>query len=1193
MIIVSRFSFFVALVVSYAAALVGAAEVKLTIPNQLNHTWPGELVSFDLDPGKVAGVTVMEIQGRTRPVQIEQVDIGGRLKSRVWTYVTIEGKDAEGEKLDISTVPAILKSGRASAGIKLSRQGDYYLIDNGTYQFRLHNYRGKLSRPTELSKLPHWVGGMKTIGQKNFDGRAYFESRAVCTAAKTEILQQGPVFIDFKITYQFEQPEDEPTDPVEAMPLALGKQSHLFKPNQPPREALPARTNSYEVLVRFVMDDPWIDVNERFHFPRDPEANAYGVTQYYIEWGEQGLKVDTATWVRWFEYDVFGGNVDQKYVPARPRPAQKGRPFALLRPKWNQGGGGAQDFVLTSGGPPPKMERKKVDGQWVEVVKTPAASNYDPENPAAGVIAAYASKWVGPYANYIPVYVYDGRWGKARFPMTDGERSEMHYGQRAYGLLVGPRRMFTSLNSVVRRHTDWTLTAQINKYILEWRRNPKLAGPNVLISREELSRLQAEYISGRDTPINRILRDAKRELDELTRQRERTDDRDELKAIDKKLRSDDFDLVRLITENASRDVRMPDSGLWRGRRYQDDFLNPTSSPTRGIPGFAKADLFAAGQPLGGASQAAFGYIATDLDAWPGWHQGWRPGNPNFHTDKYMAALYVGGALRDHPHAREWLQFGYENFMDDQRKVLFPPDGVGFECPGYSGYSMKLQLAIARILLNAGYGNVIANNPLVKKNGAWHRKLITPYDRRIERRHEAPLGDTHRWDSGLYASGYAKLARFFKEKDPKFASEMMGAWKLLVESKPADTVKLPSLMEEITQIDRTIRPTPADEMDWSSQAFEGFGAILRTGFGTPAETFLTLKAGSARGHYHNDEASFHYYADGTPVALDYNCSYSPRGDHGALHNAMTFGRTATLYHNGRGDSVPAMEENGASAKVVDFVSTDAADLCKTERVQSSLTMRPIYPQDNEFGRHYESRTVQPITHRRTLMMIKHVANSPLTDYLVVRDETDSSERQQVNLHLLAREVSVEGDTVNAVGQWDKDMIVYLAEATDPEIEVRSWHYHDDWMVGPDEYVLRKGESMSEWKSRMESLMKKHRVRSLPLKDWKPTWQNPKEPASQAWAQRIRETEGRALCPPPYWNASWMYGEYQVWLRIHTRPGTPVLWVLYPYKRGEQRPTIERLEEGGVRVAIGSHTDEIRVTDDGIEVVQNGKVTRLGK
>ena len=146
------------LVVLATMAPVGA-EVKLTIPNQLNHTWPGELVSFELGKGKVpAGDLALEVQGMTRPAQREG--------DRVWSYVTIRDRDAEGEKIEISTVPAVLKKAKVEPGIRLKQEGEYYLIDNGTYQFRLRKYTGKLAKPMKLGDLPHWCGGMRAKGQK-------------------------------------------------------------------------------------------------------------------------------------------------------------------------------------------------------------------------------------------------------------------------------------------------------------------------------------------------------------------------------------------------------------------------------------------------------------------------------------------------------------------------------------------------------------------------------------------------------------------------------------------------------------------------------------------------------------------------------------------------------------------------------------------------------------------------------------------------------------------------------------------------------------------------------------------------------------------------------------------------------------------------------------------------------------------
>ncbi|MFP4053553.1 MAG: hypothetical protein ACLFV7_06800, partial [Phycisphaerae bacterium] len=620
------------------------------------------------------------------------------------------------------------------------------------------------------------------------------------------------------------------------------------------------------------------------------------------------------------------------------------------------------------------------------------------------------------------------------------------------------------------------------------------------------------------------------------------------------------------------------AGLWIGRRYQDDFLNPTSSPTRRIMGVGEADLYSSGKPQGGASFAAMGYIHSDLDQWPGWHNGWNPGNPNFHTDKYMVAVYVAAAMLDHPHAKEWLDFGYANFREDLGKVLLAPDGVGWECPGYSGYSFGLQMKIAKIFLNVGYGNPVAEDPLARKTGIWHRKLLTPVDPRLGFRHEAPHGDTHRWTSGM-KSGFGKLAAFYARKDPAFAREMAGTWAMLRSMGYSGG----GVRETLIDMDPSIAPMEPEKMDWSSEAFYGFGAILRSHFGTDRETFCSVKAGPARGHYHNDELAFHYYAGNTPISLDYNCSYHPRADHACLHNSMTFGKEGTVRHNARNTQVPAHEQIYGTARVGAFNTSVHADALVAERTSGRLVMQPIDPKDHEFARGYPSQQVEPITHRRFLVMVKHPEDSKLADYLVVREETNSTVPQQLNVHLLARDAKVDDDRVTLTGQLDKDIVVAIAEAKDAKIEKRSYWYRGDHHGGPLKYAIRPGESMGKWRSRLHMMMEDHGARHLPLEG------DDGHGDEKAFAKRVLETDGKALIVPPFWKGKWTPGEYQVWLRVQTAAGAPITWVLYPHKRGQEAPTIERIADGkGVRVTLGEESEEIYLATEPAEG-QNGQVT----
>jgi len=1077
------------------AALAAAGEVDGTIPNPLRQHWPWEVVGVPVG----GAPTAVELADGIRPVQIAE--------GRAWFIARLAGGD--GEKRPPATMPYRFLGAEVAPGVTLAEQDDHYLIDNGVYQFRLRRYAG-ISAGTPFEEIPHWCAGMRHGEDGAWDGRGWFDGDLPVHRVESEILAAGPVFVDARVLVTFAAREG---GTLPGRPMAFGKRSHRYEPARLPIARYPADERVYECRIRFVMGDPWIEVLERFAFDGD------GVS-HTLHWGDPAelpedrrawnghLGLDTATWVRWFLYDRFGGNTRQHYVPLVERPDQKGRPFANLRPRWDQRGGSTQDFVLTRGGAPPE-KGEEADG------------GFAPGNPAVGVFAAFASKWVDPYRNTPHGFVADGDRGWVRFPLRGRGADGMAFGQRSWGLCIGPRRHFHHLNGLVRRHTDWTLQALIDRYVLEWERDPDLAGPRALIDEEGLARLRRRIEAG-DTPEAAIVTGYRAEiaairerLPELRAAVEAATDgegkkaaKKRLRRAEKRLRDDDARFLRLVMTGEGERVDPPHAGLWLGRRYQDDFLNPTSPPTRSVKKWADADLYAGGDPIGGAMHAALGYVLTDPDAWPGWHNGWHPGNPNFHTDKYMGAIYIGAAMADHPHAGEWLEFGRRNFLDDLRRVLLPPDGVGYECPGYSGYSLNLQLKLAHILRNLGHEDLVHGEPLFAATADWHRRLLTPPDARFGGRHEAPHGDTHRWHAGL-ENGFAKLATHYRDADPGLARELMATWRLQGGDRGGD------LLTRLVLIDESIPAADPAGLDWSSAAYEGFGAIMRTRFGRDDESFLSFRAGRARGHYHNDQLAFHYYGAGAPLALDYNCSYHPRGDHAALHNSMTFGRGGTVRHNARKEDVEAWEQIDATARMLRF-REGRISYAVAERRGGRLRMSPILPRDAEFARGYPTRTVEEIVHRRTVALVGHDGDSPLRDYVVVRDRTRSPVPQQLNLHLFAREVEEVGDGVwRARGQLHRDCTVHLVAADDFEVERRHWAYGAHGDHDPEDLIVPE------------------------------------------------DHDGR-----------WTEGEYQRWLRVHTHGGAELVWVLYPHDSGEEVPTIRRSQDGsGVEVRLGEHRETV--------------------
>lgn len=610
-----------------------------TISNPLGLDFPNELVHFDWPADAVKGEVSIEIKGEKRPAQVETLTVNGQKIARVWFVASLDGGKNGDKTLDVQLVP-----GATSSPLAVKTQGETLTVDNGVAAFRLPNFGGKFAAPRELESVAAPWQGIKVKGDaSDFYGKTRFAGEGKVVGATTEVLAQGPVYAEIRLTYEF-----------------------AGTPQPDPEKLQPQRAGYfYQATLRFVAGDAWAQVYEEFRLPYEPS--------YSLEL-KDGLKPDTVMFVPWFSYEAFGGNTEMQFSKLEPRAKQRG-PFVSLRPRWNQAPGGGQDFFVTRGGPSPSRPK----GAKEEVV--PPA--YQPDAPAVGIVAIEPMKWLNPYAQTIAAYAENGDSARLRFPLNTGSR--------AYALVAGARREFDNtgkLNSLVRRRSDWTLDDQIHKYTLDWKRDPSKAGPNILITREHLQRLQADWKNNANTPEMRVLREYAAKKDQLKR--------------------DDLALFNLITGEKANAPRVPDAGLWLSRRYQDDFLNPTGQ-TRKLD-FAMADLFADGKPLGGAAQAAVGYIFSDLNQWPGYENGWGPGNPNFHTDKYKVAIMAGAAMLDHPDAATWLAYGERNFEEDLKKVLLAPDGVGYECPGYSGYSLGLQLEIAEIFKNTGYGNPVVENP---------------------------------------------------------------------------------------------------------------------------------------------------------------------------------------------------------------------------------------------------------------------------------------------------------------------------------------------------------------------------------------------------------------------------------------------------------------------------------------------------
>ncbi len=1149
--------------------------LRRVILDPLKSGWPGELVSLDFDPVLADRLQIVRYGGQVRPVQVQRLTLDGKPVARAWFIAAMPGgRDASG-RLELE-----FGLGSAASSLKIAENASTWEISNGIASISI--WRDGVVAGTPLRQVPHWLAGC-ALGDRH-DGRAGFSGTTPVATVAVEIVERGPVFVDFRISYVFKDNAVGGPGPVQ--PLVLGKNSHLWLSGRAPRETVPLDRFHYQVQVRVVADDPWIEVVERSRLPAGHGWRlSFGAAGEGEPAPQRPMAIDTVLWPRWFEYDRFGGNTDQLVFACKPRPEQQGRPFTTLQPVWIQAGAMAQEIWFTRGG------------------------KAAPENraaPCVGVVTAFPSKWVNPYAQRPQVQVAEGGRAWVVFPLTDGGDTGLHYGQRSWALCLGARERFDDTgkaNALVRRHTDWPLTVLANGRILDWPRDPARSGPRIAVTRSRLDEVRTTIASMPQGPLAKALaacRTYRQELEktlldlasreaELAKTTKDGDPaakaaqvalRSRIRTHERELAAPGWKVLDLIDGKPLALVAPPDPRVFLNRRASDDFLNPTSSQTRRLrEALAAADLACGGKPIGGPAQAVIGYITTDPDVWPGWLNGWHPGNPNFHTDKYQPAVYLAAMLADHPHAADWLACGSRNYQEDLGRVFSAPDGVGYECPGYSGYSLNMQLALARTLIHCGQDDLLDHLTLMTASARWHRMLLTPPDPRLwQRRHEAPIGDTHRWFAGL-GSGFADLAALHCRRDRNLAAEFLAAARLAApDLRPDDADAVLRLMD----LDPDLAPADPATLDWGSRTFVGFGAVLRHGFATPRESFCTLKAGSAHGHYHNDDMSFHFYSDQTPISLDFNCSYHPRGDHAALHNSLTFGRDGTVKHNQRQVEVAAREQLLGRATVVASAFRPEADVVVAERVGAGLTLSPVDPHDAEFARGYPTRRTDRLAHRRLLCLVKHAPDSPLSDYLVIRDEIAGPEPGRIHCHLLARSATVEGNTVRAAGQWSHDLLLVRGGSSNQAPVLGRWFYGEEPV--PTSVLRQDGESEDAWASRTSDL-----VPSGPA------------PTKEAWQQILDASQGRALIPPPGWKQAWPYGEYQISVQQDVEAGGACLWVLIPYRRGGPVPTVEVLGGTGMRVSCAGITEEVHLSSqptptigDPAVLVREGRViTLLGR
>ncbi|MGD0896533.1 MAG: hypothetical protein ABR915_01775, partial [Thermoguttaceae bacterium] len=309
-------------------------------------------------------------------------------------------------------------------------------------------------------------------------------------------------------------------------------------------------------------------------------------------------------------------------------------------------------------------------------------------------------------------------------------------------------------------------------------------------------------------------------------------------------------------------------------------------------------------------------VYLDPDTFGNYWLYFSPENPNFATQWWGPAFTEAAKCKDHPRFKDLAKLIEMKLREDYYHSITVPGGAGQECPGYMSIGAWTQRAK---FCQEHFGFDAAQWPQFKEAGRFHLHVGFPLPDGT--RHCHPGGDTHPPGPDV-----AEVHKWFG-----------------VDEDPAT---------------------------FKTEELPGFGVVFRNRPCTPRETYFAFKSGPNRGHYHGDQLSFHYCANGRPVAVDHHCSYAPRAGQEHMHNRVAF-------HT---DELPWANMDGYE-RVIALKTSDQVDAAIGQVESERLRVTTKFPPETWDTELPQVRFDTPLKYRRTVVLLK----SGDQDCFVIRDQ----------------------------------------------------------------------------------------------------------------------------------------------------------------------------------------------------------------
>jgi len=270
-------------------------------------------------------------------------------------------------------------------------------------------------------------------------------------------------------------------------------------------------------------------------------------------------------------------------------------------------------------------------------------------------------------------------------------------------------------------------------------------------------------------------------------------------------------------------------------------------------------------------------------------------NQNFNTDVYCLVGVAGCVLAQHPRAALWRRHAVNQFHQ-QMSVYVWPGGAWEESHTYANHVKLTLLPFVLAMRYAPERLDMMGDERFRSTCRFFARLLSPPDATIDGRRGIPAVGDHGYQHADFGSLFGWLATACHATNDPDAALYMWAWTQTGRRSMAAAGDFHRrLLDSLFVPDAPTAAITAPPLP-PLQQLPGYGAAFRGGtLGQADETLLVVRCGQSWGHYHPDQGSFWWWADGRLLCCDADLAggdlkFAHRG-----HNVMGYpGRDPLQY-----------------------------------------------------------------------------------------------------------------------------------------------------------------------------------------------------------------------------------------------------------------------------------------------------------